>query len=32
MELQNPGLLDKVMKGEKTTLDNKLRQKVLSKP
>lgn len=32
MELQNPGPLDKVMKGEKTTLDRKLRQKVLSKP
>lgn len=29
MELQNPGPLDKVMKGEKTTLDRKLRQKVL---
>ena len=32
MELQNPGLLDKVINSERTTLNRKLRQKVLSKP
>lgn len=32
MELQNPGLLDKVINNERTTLEKKLRQNVLSKP